>query len=97
MGEEAKDSLKKKILSMVTIKLEGGELDVDIDLDGTVGVLFEDIVEPAVAKAVAKTDNTLDDSISLMAMPIIKKEAMDAAAKLEDKLEAKIDAVTDKV
>jgi len=82
---------------MVTIKLEGGELDVDIDLDGAVGVLFDRVVEPAANNAVAKTTNTLDDTFVTMGMPILKKEAMRQAASLEEKLSAKIDAVTAKV
>lgn len=97
MTEEAKKSLKKQILSMVTIELKGGELNVDIDLDGAVGVLFDEVVEPAAVKAVAKTSNTLDDSVVLMVMPIVRKEAVEFAAGIEEKLEAKIGSVTDKI
>lgn len=78
---------------MVTVKAElvQGELnvDVDLDLDGATGVLFEKVIEPAADKKFK--GNPLLASIDATVMPMIKKEAMDFMAELEDKIEDKID------
>lgn len=90
-----KEELKTLLLSMVTIKAElvKGDLkvDLDLDLDGATEVLFDKVVMPAADRAVKKTANTLDDSLVLMAMPIVKKETIEFMAELEEKVESKID------
>jgi len=95
-----KQEIKEMILSMVTVeaKLEKGKLDVDLDLDldGATEVLFDKVIEPAAAKAVAKTDNPLDDSLVAVAMPLVRKEAVEFMGELEEKAEALIDKVDSK-
>ena len=54
-------------------------------------IFFDEIATPAAQTAVAKTSNSLDDSLVMLAMPIVKSEAMEFMAELEEKVEAKID------
>ena len=84
-------NLKTKLLSLVEVHFVEGKLEVDIDLDGAVGILFEDLIEPKANDLVANSSNTIDDSVVALLMPLLKKEAMEYAAELEEKLEAKID------
>lgn len=94
-----KNEIKQTLLSMVTVKAElvQGKLnvDLDLDLDGATEVLFDKVIEPAAEKAYKKTDNVLDDSLVTMAMPIVRKEAVEYMAELEEKVEAAVDEKLD--
>lgn len=64
-----------------------------LDVPGLLGDLMDEVAKPALDKAVASTDNTIDDALMLALYPALSAALKDEAQKIWDKLLKEDEAV----